>query len=187
MPDQTHIAYLSIGTNVGNLITNIVKAIQHISTLCQITRISSVYKSKSWKGDPQPDYLNCSIKIKTNLPPHSLLSNLKNIEKQMGRKPAPKWAPRIIDIDLLLYDNLTIHTQTITIPHPGLYFRPFFTVPLLEIDPDLKDPVSGIPLNHMPANIPELLELHTSSHNLLTLIQRTQAPQAQYPATTREL
>lgn len=96
--------------------------------------VSRFYATKAWGIENQPDFANAVMEIKTELSPHDLLRALQKIELEMGRKRTEKWGPRIIDLDILLYDNLQINDETLKIPHPYMQERDFVMIPLREIN-----------------------------------------------------
>ena len=95
---------------------------------------------------PQPDYLNCCALLKTHLSPEELLRILLKIEADFGRIRRERWGPRLLDLDLLLFDNLVLETPTLQIPHPRMHERAFVLAPLAEIAPDWIEPISGKPI-----------------------------------------
>ena len=128
--------YLSLGSNLGNKKTNLEKAISLISTkVGKIIFVSSFYQSASWGFESENDFLNAVILIETQFSPFELLKKTQEIEKKMGRKTktAEKYSDRIIDIDILFYDDLIIDTPELKIPHPLWQERDFVRIPLLEI------------------------------------------------------
>lgn len=131
-----NICYLGIGSNLGNKQKNIAAAIDKVSKLkgTKVLRTSSLIKSKPAGGPAgQPAFLNAALKIKTNLPPSALLSKLKLIEKELGRKKTMRFGPRIIDLDILFYADRAINTKKLNVPHPRMFEREFVLRPLLEI------------------------------------------------------
>jgi 2-amino-4-hydroxy-6-hydroxymethyldihydropteridine diphosphokinase len=129
-----HTAYILTGTNLGNRINNLQKAVQLIEQFCgKIISASSIYETAAWGLTEQPDFLNQVLCIQTKLEPPELLKNLLEIENQMGRKRIIKYGPRIIDLDILLIGNLKIETRDLIIPHPALPDRRFALIPLAEI------------------------------------------------------
>ena len=133
--------FIGIGTNIGGRYGNIAKAIELISKIAIIDRISSIYETEPEGYKDQPYFLNSVIKIKTNLEPEALLACLQNIEKEMGRKPSFKDAPRVIDLDILIYGDVVLNKPDLQIPHPRLHERSFVLVPLVEIAPELEHPI----------------------------------------------
>jgi 2-amino-4-hydroxy-6-hydroxymethyldihydropteridine diphosphokinase len=136
-------AYISLGSNLGNRELNLKNAIRGMVTpLMHVTGCLPLYETVP-VGEtlqPVPLYLNCVVRIETSLPPHELLDTLQQLEKTGGRRKTVRWGPRSIDADILLYDNLSIETERLTIPHPRLFERAFVLSPLSYIDPDLMLP-----------------------------------------------
>jgi dihydroneopterin aldolase / 2-amino-4-hydroxy-6-hydroxymethyldihydropteridine diphosphokinase len=135
-------AYLALGTNIGNLEENLIRALDKIrENGCIIERQSSFIKTRPYGYVEQPDFLNCVIEISTDKTPFELLDTVMKIENDMGRVRKEKWGPRIIDIDILFFDDLVIETENLIIPHPDLHNRLFVLEPLNEIAPGLIHPV----------------------------------------------
>jgi 2-amino-4-hydroxy-6-hydroxymethyldihydropteridine diphosphokinase len=139
MNSKLSIVYIAIGSNLNNPPFQVKKAIKAINSLSNTNLIShsSLYKTKPLDFKNHPNYANAVIKISTYFSPILLLKALKNIEFNHGRVYNERWGPRIIDLDILLYDNLILNSQTLTIPHSQLRFRDFVLLPLLEISPEL--------------------------------------------------
>ncbi len=115
-----------------------------ISEVARIVAVSSLYETDAVTpdGSDGPVYLNAACRIETDLDPHALLSVMQAAERRLGRaRTAPRWAPRLIDLDLLLYGNDIVETDDLTVPHARLAERPFVLVPLAEIAADLVHPV----------------------------------------------
>ncbi len=130
------IVFLGLGSNLGNRRQNINKALSLMENLGIIVLTkSSIIETEPIGGPPQGKFLNAVIKIHTIYPPLKLLQKIKDIEKNMGRTKTELNGPRIIDIDILLYKDLKIDTENLTIPHPRMYERNFVMQPLREIDP----------------------------------------------------
>ena len=129
------IAYIGIGSNLCAPEKNCTEAIEKISTTKNIKIISksSFYQTEPFGGVQQGWFVNSVIKIKTNLPPINLLSALLNIESTMGRTREEKWGPRLIDLDLLFYDNLVLKNKGLNLPHPEIQKRKFVLIPMSEI------------------------------------------------------
>ncbi len=135
-------AYLLTGGNLGNTKQNLQLAAQHIENNCgQIVRQSAVYETAAWGNTQQPPFLNQVLELATSLNPEALMTTLLQIEEEMGRIRAEKYGPRLIDIDVLLYNQEIVQTPVITVPHPELANRRFVLVPLAEIAPGLIHPV----------------------------------------------
>ena len=137
--------YIGLGSNLGKRLNYIKKAIDFISELnsTSIDAISSIYESEPYENITQPKFLNCVLKLNTTIEPLDLLIKLKNIEKKMGREKAKRWSPRIIDIDILLYNDLIMDSPELKIPHPDLLNRDFVIKPLLELDKNIVHPVKN--------------------------------------------
>ena len=137
--------YLGLGSNIGDSKQNLDIAIQKISQLdhIQLIMVASFYLTKAWGNTKQQNFTNTVISIKTKLEPHALLLVLQNIENEMGRIREEKWGPRIIDIDILLYEDIVVKQPQLTIPHPYLTERSFVLVPLFELDKTLTIPNQG--------------------------------------------
>jgi len=136
------IAYIGIGSNLGTPGKNCIEAIEKISSTKDIKIISrsSFYQTEPI-GEVQQDwFVNSAIKIKTNLSPTHLLSDLLNIESAMGRTREEKWGPRLIDLDLLFYGNLILGKKGLTLPHPEIQKRKFVLIPMSEIAENLIHP-----------------------------------------------
>ena len=104
---------------------------------------SRVYETPAWGFEEQPPFLNMAVMGETGLQPEALLKQLKQLETRLGRIPSFHWGPRLIDIDLLFYDDLIVDTTQLVIPHPRLQERAFVLIPLADISPDLVHPVLG--------------------------------------------
>lgn len=113
------------------------------STFTTLHCTSSLYETEPIILKDQPDFLNAVAKLSTCLSPLDLLRYLKNIELWMGRKPGLPKGPRLIDLDLLLLNDVTMQSTQLTIPHPQMYQRRFVLIPLLEIEPAMKGPHEG--------------------------------------------
>jgi 2-amino-4-hydroxy-6-hydroxymethyldihydropteridine diphosphokinase len=132
-----HAVYLSLGTNLGNRLDNLNHALESLKEFCQVVVSSSVYETDPWGFEDQPFFYNQVVKIETVLDPIQLLREIKKMELEMGRIPTFQYGPRLIDIDILLYDKLIMNSPELTIPHPQMKSRAFVLSPLVEIAPDL--------------------------------------------------
>lgn len=137
--------FLSIGSNEGNRLKNILLSIMKISQLddTYIENISSVYESEPYGVKEQNSFLNLVILIQTKLSPRELFENLKMIENDIGRIYRGRWQPREIDIDILFYDKLIMKEENLQIPHADLHNRVFVLEPFCEIEPEFIHPVLG--------------------------------------------
>jgi 2-amino-4-hydroxy-6-hydroxymethyldihydropteridine diphosphokinase len=127
--------FLLLGTNMGNKRLNLIRATESLCTIGKIARKSSVYSTDPWGNNDQPLFYNQVVEIHTDLGPETLLEKVLAIETQLGRRREEKWGPRLIDIDLLFYQEQIIETATLSIPHPGIPFRRFVLEPLAELAP----------------------------------------------------
>ncbi|MCE5194260.1 MAG: 2-amino-4-hydroxy-6-hydroxymethyldihydropteridine diphosphokinase [Nitrospiraceae bacterium] len=137
-----HTVYLCIGSNIGSRKENCEKVINLIEESgISIKKQSQMYETEPWGFKDQPKFINMALETETNKTPDELLNILKQIEKKMGRTDEIKWGPRIIDIDILLYDDLVKNTELLEIPHPLMHERDFVLKPLCEIAPHITHPV----------------------------------------------
>ncbi|MBD3272090.1 MAG: 2-amino-4-hydroxy-6-hydroxymethyldihydropteridine diphosphokinase, partial [Elusimicrobia bacterium] len=135
--------YLGLGSNLGSKKHNIKKALTSVARLPATTvkKVSGLYHTKPMYYEDQPNFVNAVARVRTGLAPEELFVGIKKIEKDLGRKVRDRWGPRIIDIDILLYDKKVIRTTGLTIPHRRMHERPFVLQPLLEIAPRASHPV----------------------------------------------
>jgi len=134
--------FLLLGGNLGDRFSYLKQAITLIdSQIGSVIRQSAVYETASWGNEQQPDYLNQVLEVDTKLSPEELLVQLLETEKVMGRIRHEKWGARIIDIDILFYNNQIIDGSNLIIPHSYLHQRRFTLVPLVELAPEFVHPV----------------------------------------------
>lgn len=135
--------YLSLGSNLGDRRAHLEEALAKLAAReVTVVRVSSFYKTEPVDFRPQPWFLNCVVEAETELMPLRLLQTLQRIERALGRKPGITKGPRPIDIDILLYENLVVRSTTLTIPHARLADRRFVLVPLRELVPNLRHPLT---------------------------------------------
>ena len=136
------VVYLGLGSNVGDREDSLVRACgllrQH--PIVTVQAVSSLYETAPVGFTAQDDFLNAVARVHTSLRPQSLLAVTQAVESRMGREPAVRWGPRVIDIDILLYDALRVHKPFLDIPHNALGERLFVLVPLSELEPELRLP-----------------------------------------------
>jgi len=135
------IVYLALGTNLGDRMDNLRRAIAALSPSVKVTALSPVYETPPWGYADQPAFLNMALAGKTDLEPLALITFLKKLETELGREKTFRNGPRLIDMDILFYDDLVFNQDDLVIPHPRLHERAFVLVPLNDIAPDLMHPV----------------------------------------------
>lgn len=134
--------YILLGSNLGDKEKNLGRAREQLTTsIGNITQYSAIYETLPWGVSSQPNYWNQVLAIQTALEPYALLNVINQIEKELGRERLIRWESRIIDIDILYFNDSIIETDVLTIPHPELTNRRFTLVPLAEIAPDFIHPV----------------------------------------------
>ena len=137
-------AFLGLGSNEGDRFENISKAVQGLNdtSVIRVTNIAPIIETEPVGGPPQGAFLNTVVEIETALSPRQLLFVLQAIERQLGRVPSKeRWAPRPIDLDLLLYNDLVVNEPDLVIPHPRMHERAFVLMPLEQLAPELVHPV----------------------------------------------
>jgi 2-amino-4-hydroxy-6-hydroxymethyldihydropteridine diphosphokinase len=128
-------ALLALGSNLGDRLANLSQAMEDMAPEVKVAARSSVYETLPWGILDQPVFYNQVIRVQTELLPEALLSHLKAIEKKMGRQASVRNGPRLIDLDILFYDQLVLDTPGLSIPHPRMAGRAFVLVPLVELAP----------------------------------------------------
>ncbi len=142
---MSHIAFIGLGSNLEDPKSQLQRAFAEIDGLPETRLIvhSSLYRSAPMGYPDQPEFVNAVAKIETALTPQALLRALLQIEHRHGRERTFRNAPRTLDLDVLLYDDVQLHEHGLTIPHPQMHLRPFVLQPLLEIVPDACIPGIG--------------------------------------------
>lgn len=152
-----NLAYLLTGGNLGNREELLSKAAHLIQQKCgNILRKSSIYETSPWGLTNQPGFLNQVLEVETSFGAEHLMEKLLLIEEDMGRKRAEKYGPRTIDIDILLFNQDQIHTESVTIPHPRIHERRFVLVPLCELDSSLMHPVFNQTMSNLLENCSDI-------------------------------
>ena len=132
-------AYLALGANIGDREENLRGAVKLLREgACEVTAVSSLYTTKPVGPVNQPDFLNAVICVRTALDSRDLLNLCRKIEQVMGRERTFRWGPRVIDIDILLYEGVVVNEEDLVIPHPRMLERAFVIIPLAEIAPDVE-------------------------------------------------
>ena len=150
------VVYLGLGSNIGDRTQHLVDACTalHRHPAITIQAVSSLYHTAPVGFTAQDWFLNAVACLHTTLSPQALLGVTQAIEQQLGRVPTWRWGPRLIDLDILLYDALQVHTPCLTIPHAALHERRFVLVPLAELAPDVQLP-SGVRVCDVLSALPE--------------------------------
>ena len=136
-----HIIYLALGSNLGNRAANLKEAIAALPPQMEVKAKSKVYETPPWGYIEQEKFLNQVLMVKTYLEPLPLLKHLKRLEVALGRKASFQNGPRLIDIDILFYDDLIFESPELMIPHPRVHERGFVLLPMMDIAPDFIHPV----------------------------------------------
>lgn len=138
-----HSVYLGLGANLGDRLATLRAARDRLAPAVTVVRCSSLYETPPWGVTDQPSFFNAVCHGQTALTAFELLAFLKNLEADLGRTATRRWGPRLIDLDILFFDDLVLDTPTLTIPHLHLHERAFVLIPLSEIAPDLQHPRLG--------------------------------------------
>lgn len=137
-----HTVYLHLGSNIGDRRAHIFTAIAAIDAeVGEVIASSSMFMTEPWGKQDQSYFVNAAVAVTTTLHPIAILDRCQGIEQKMGRERKEHWGPRIIDIDILLYDDLVIDSDRLTIPHTYMHTRNFVLEPLVEINPNLRHPI----------------------------------------------
>lgn len=152
--------YLLLGSNLFDSKKALYIATQHLAAkVGSIKQHSSLYQTAAWGKRDQPDFLNQVVIIKTLLPPDEVLEKILEIEKVMGRIRSEKNAPRLIDIDILFYNDRVISEARLSVPHPAISLRRFVLVPLNELSPKMLHPVLNKTIGELLLCCPDTLDV----------------------------
>jgi 2-amino-4-hydroxy-6-hydroxymethyldihydropteridine diphosphokinase len=150
---MTQTLYIALGSNLGERAANLRAALDLLPPQVAVLAESNIYETPPWGITDQPAFLNMVIQAETALAPVELLKHLKDIETRLGRAPAARYGPRLIDLDILFYGEQVIDSPPLVIPHPRLHERGFVLVPLAELAPELRHPLLGKTIRELLANI----------------------------------
>ena len=143
-------AFIGIGSNLGNRHENCLHALELLEKRgVTVKKKSSLYETEPWGVKDQPRFINMAVQIETTLEPKELLWLLKGIEKEIGRQDSFHWGPRLIDLDILLFNDLVLNEENLKIPHPYLHEREFVLRPLNEIAPDVIHPQFRVSIDEL--------------------------------------
>ncbi len=145
-------AYISIGSNIGPE-ENIKKCLDMLKSEFGVIAISPIYETRPYGYENQSNFINLAVKIRTTMTPLQLLKKLQGIEKKLGRERRVKNGPRTIDLDLILYGDKIINKNEIRIPHHGLFERDFMLIPLLDIEPEIINPLTKKKIKYLKKSI----------------------------------
>jgi 2-amino-4-hydroxy-6-hydroxymethyldihydropteridine diphosphokinase len=152
--------YLSLGSNRGDRVANLRRAMVELGKAgVSVQRVSSFYKTEPVDFAPQAWFLNCAVEAATEFMPMQLLKAVKSVERTLGRRPGVSKGPRPIDIDILLYENVVVRTAALTIPHERMNERRFVLVPLRELAPAARHPVSRRTVAELLQDSPDLSQV----------------------------
>ena len=153
-------AFLSLGSNLEPE-SNLPRAVLGLRPLGRILACSNVYRNPAVGPTPGPDFLNAAVLLETELAPHVLRTELRALEARLGRHRTPdKYAPRTIDLDLVLFGALVVQVDELNLPDPDLMIRPHLAIPLAELDPEHRHPISGESLSSIAARLLPQAQMH---------------------------
>jgi 2-amino-4-hydroxy-6-hydroxymethyldihydropteridine diphosphokinase len=154
MSTLTYLAYLSLGSNLGDRAANLREAQKRLENVGRILCVSSYYETEPVEFTEQGWFLNCALALETGLTPQELMKSILRIEEEMGRRRVQKKGPRTIDIDILLFGDQVVNSAEITIPHPAMRQRRFVLEPLAEIAPGTRHPVLNKTIRELLDELP---------------------------------
>jgi 2-amino-4-hydroxy-6-hydroxymethyldihydropteridine diphosphokinase len=155
-----NLAYLSLGSNVGDREANLRDALARLSAIGRLVAVSSLYETEPVEFTRQPWFVNCAVALETSKTPTQLMPAILRIEEEMGRQRLQKKGPRSIDIDILMFligeiEDAIRDSKELTIPHPAMHLRRFVLEPLAEIAPDLLHPILKKRISELRDALPE--------------------------------
>ena len=146
---RSHTIYIALGTNLGNRLDNLQRTVKALPPEARVINASPIYETPPWGYLDQAYFLNQVLQAETDLTPEDLWAYLKRLETQLGRQASFKYGPRLIDLDILFYDDLILETSILTIPHPKINERAFVLVPLADLAPDHRHPSFGLTVREL--------------------------------------
>jgi 2-amino-4-hydroxy-6-hydroxymethyldihydropteridine diphosphokinase len=158
LPVDPHIAYISVGSNLGNKLLNCRRALDALAAdgAVRIQARSRVYRTEPVDYTDQDWFINQVVRVETEFEPSALLDRLQAVQRRLGRtEPVVRFGPRVVDLDILLYDRLVLESPRLSLPHPRMHRRRFVLKPLCDIDPDLIHPVLGRDVRTLLAELGE--------------------------------
>jgi 2-amino-4-hydroxy-6-hydroxymethyldihydropteridine diphosphokinase len=176
---------VAVGANLGDRERNLALAAERLRALAVpgSFRASHLYETRPWGGVPQPDFLNAVVRLDASLDPIALLAALQAIEREAGRVPAERWGPRALDLDLLDHGGARLESPDLILPHPGIAERAFVLVPLCEIAPEWRDPLTGhtavemlVALDPDPADVRPVGKLRSEEESTNATDPRSRLP-----------
>ena len=138
-----HAVLLSLGANQGDRVGNLETAVSTLDRFLSVRAVSATYETLPMYASDQPLFLNLAMVADTELPPSALLAAAKALERRLGRRPGHRFGPRPIDVDIIFYDDLTVDTPALRIPHPAMAERGFVLTPAADLVPDWRHPENG--------------------------------------------
>ncbi len=151
---ETVLIYLAAGSNLGDRLGNLINALEGLPPQVIPLRTSPVYETPPWGVLDQPKFLNLVFEAETRLAPVELLKYLKDLETRLGRQPGRRYGPRVIDLDILFYQDRILNLPELQIPHPQMAARLFVLRPLADLAPDARHPQSGLTVRELLASLP---------------------------------
>lgn len=161
-----HQVCIGLGANLGDRAASLRAACEALSHYIQIEAKSPIYETAPVYASDQPTFLNAALKGQTSLDPTKLLYTIKDLERELGRMPTFRFGPRLIDIDILFFDDLEVATSELTIPHPQLCERIFVLQPLADIAPDWVHPVAKVTVRKLLDLLPSKMGAWPSKETL---------------------
>jgi 2-amino-4-hydroxy-6-hydroxymethyldihydropteridine diphosphokinase len=154
MVPMPNIAYLSLGSNMGDRKHHLRHAVERLEQLGRVTAVSSLYETEPVEFTDQAWFLNCAVALDTTKTPKELMAALLGLEQESGRQRTQRKGPRTIDIDILLFGETVLHAPSLTIPHPAMHARRFVLEPLAEIAPEARHPLLKKTIRELLAELP---------------------------------